>query len=252
MTASARETQEEETTMDFTRYYHTRTKDSIDEDRAKIQAGFYDLIKRGAQPRLRLSTYYKGLPISYPATMTDYGFGVLSLDVHQQQAVALEHVQRAFISCEYFDCAILSEVANVDVRRTTAQLKNFRFVDVMAERRESLRLDLDPRTPAEIIGCGKFEGELSDLSLGGCSIRTDSHSELDRDRDFRLRLKIPNLLQNNLQSVEVSARFVKCTSESDYDTCSFAFDLEGHEESIISRYTFQRQVEIVRELKEAT
>jgi len=238
--------------MDFSHYFHTRTKVSVDADRAGISAGFQDLVREGLNLKLRLSTYYKGLPISYPAIIDDYGFGVLNLEVHQQQAVALETVRRAFISCDHFDCSLLCEVVSVDVRRRSAALKNFSFVDVMAERRESLRLQLEPRTPAEILGVGLVAGALSDISLGGCCIRTERHTQLQRGSEYKLRLKIPNLLQKTMNNVEIPARFLDCTSDRDNDICSFAFSADASEETVISRYTFQRQVEIVRELKDAS
>lgn len=239
--------------MDLSHYYRARTKESVDADRAKINSRLQELVREGLASKFRLSTYYKGLPISYPATIDDFGFGVLNLEVHQQQAVALDTTRRAFITCDQFDCSLLCDVVNVDVRRRSAALKNFSYVDVMAERRESLRLQLEPRTSAEVLGAwGGLSGELSDISLGGCCIRTERHARLQRGSEYKLRLKIPNLLQNTLQNAEIPARLLEVTRDPENDICSFVFCSDGSEETVISRYTFQRQVEIVRELKDAS
>lgn len=239
--------------MDFSRYYHTRVRKSVDEDRVRIVATFRDLLKSGSLRDFRLVTYYKGLPISYPATVVEISSGVLDLDVHQQQAVALESTQQVFIRCSSFDSAILADVQNVDVRRMTAALKNFRFVEVMADRRESLRLELEPRTEVGISGAiGTLQGTLSDISLGGCCVRTQKELRMERGTQWNLRLNIPNLLHNSMHSIETSSCYLDSTRQADEDVCSFSFESDPNNEAIISRYIFQRQVEIIRELKEAT
>ena len=239
--------------MDFSHYYHTRIKSSLDEDRAAIIAGFQDIIKRGVRPAFRLVNYYKGLPISYPATIVEMANGTLELDVHQQQAVAIERTRRVFIKCDYFDAAILAEVQNANVRRMTASLRNFTFVEIMAERRDTLRLELETPTDAEI-SCEqvKLSGQLSDLSLGGFSIRLTERCPIEKGVEVRLRVMIPNLLQNTLTGIDTLACHVETIKETNYDICRFSFQGDTQSETAISRFIFQRQVELIREIKEAS
>ena len=238
--------------MDFANYYHTRIKSSLDDDRASIIDGFRDIIKRGARPNFRLVNYYKGLPISYPAAIVEMERGILDLDVHQQQAVAIDRARRVFIKCDYFDSAIVAEVQNVDVRRRTAALRNFTFVEIMAERRDALRLELEQPTEAEINGdAGKLTGRLFDISLGGVSIRTE-RCPFGKGTEVQLRVMIPNLLQNTLSSLEVRACHVETTRDGQGDICRFSFEGNAHTETAISRFIFQRQVEIIKEIKDAS
>jgi hypothetical protein len=238
--------------MDFSHYYHTKTKQSVDEDQAAIIAGFREIIKSGARPNFRLVNYYKGLPISYPATIVDLEHGTLELDVHQQQSVAIDLTRRVFIKCDYFDSSILAEVQSVDVRRKTAALKNFAFVEIMAERRDSLRLELDPQTDAEISGDAlKLPGKLFNISLGGFSISTEERCPLGKGAEVRLRIKIPNLLQNTVTGIETTACHVETITNGYGDICRFSFQPDPPSEAAISRFIFQRQVEIIREIKDA-
>ena len=239
--------------MDFTHCYHTRIKTSLDDDRAAIIAGFQDIIKRGDRPKFRLVNYYKGLPISYPATIAELNYGTLELDVHQQQAVVIDRSGHVFIKCDYFDCAILAEVQNVDVRRMTAAVKNFTFVEIMAERRDALRLELEPPTEAEI-SCDsiKLPGRLFDISLGGFSIRTAERCPFGKGAEVRLRVMVPNLLQNTVTGIQTTACHVETISKGDSDICRFSFQADAQSEAAISRFIFQRQVEIIREIKEAS
>jgi hypothetical protein len=237
--------------MDFTSLYRGFIKKSPEEDRAQIAAGFQDIIKRGVRTKLRLVNYYKGLPLSYPATPVEIERGVLELDVHQQQAVVLDATRFTFIKCDYFDHAILAETKDVDVRRMTASLYNFSFVEILAELRSSLRLDLEPPTDAEVKGDGIFiTGKVVDLSLGGFSIRPEVHCELPQMAEVTLQVMVPNLLQGTLSSMEAKGRHVETVNPGGEEICRFSIDDDAKNEGLLSRFIFQRQVEIIRELKE--
>lgn len=236
--------------MHFSRFYRTNIKKSLDEDRVLILARFQEILNRSALS-LRLVNYYKGLPLSYPATLVEMNRGILELDVHQQQAVALHATRYTFIKCQEFDCPILAEVQNVDVHRMTASLRNFTFVDIMAEQRSALRLELEPQTEAEIRGAGVLlKGKLFDISLGGFSIRPAERCEFPDGSEVTLRVMVPNLLQNTLSCVETKAKHIKTLREEDKELCLFSIDADAQCEAVISRFMFQRQVEIIRELKE--
>jgi hypothetical protein len=238
--------------MDLSHSYHTKIKKSLDDDRATIVAGFQDILKRGVRTSFRLLNYYKGLPISYPATMVEINNGILELDVHQQQTVAIERTKLVFIKCDYFDSAILAEVQSADVRRMTASLRNFRFVEIMAERRDALRLELDPPTEAEISrDTAKLSGKLFDISLGGFSIRTSERCPAGKAEEVRLRVMVPNLLQNTAVRIDTVACHLDTTDEGNDFICRFSFQADAQSEATISRFIFQRQVEIIREIKEA-
>jgi hypothetical protein len=239
--------------MNFSNYYNTTTTTTVEDDRAAIIAGFQDIIKRGSRPSFRLVNYYKGLPICYPATIVDIDRGTLDLDVHQQQAVAIEATGCAFIKCDYFPSPIFAEVQSSDVRRMTASLKNFAFVEIMAERRDSLRLQLGQPTVAEIKGDAHLlTGKLLDISLGGFSVRTEERCPIGMGEEVDLRIMVPNLLQNTATKIETRACHIATVSEPDNDVCRFSFQVDAQNESVISRFIFQRQVEIIREIKESS
>ena len=237
--------------MDFSHLYRTNIKKTLDEDRADIVAQFQEIVRQGTRVGLRLVNYYKGLPLSYPATLVEMDRGTLELDVHQQQAVALNASRYTFIKCDAFVNPILAEVQNVNVRRMAVSLNKFVFVDIMAEQRNALRLELEPPTDAQIKGESFLvSGKVFDISLGGCSIVAAERCELAKAEQVTLTFFIPNLLQDTQSSVEVPSRHVETLSESGADICRFTINADAQSEALISRYVFQRQVEIIRELKE--
>lgn len=237
--------------MDYARFYRIHTKKTPEEDAAEIGAGFQDITKRGARVYFRLVNYYKGLPISYPATLYEFSQGTLELDVHRQQAIAMEATRFSFIKCDYFQNPIFAEVKNLDVFKMTAALRNFAYVEILAEQRSALRLELEPQTDAEIEADGTLlAGKTLDASLGGFSIRTAHPCQLVQGAEVTLRVMVPNLLQGTESRVVASGRHIETVTKGDCQTSRFSIVSDPQSEGPISRFLFQRQVEIIRELKD--
>lgn len=237
--------------MDFSNFYRNNTKKSLHEDHSEIVAGFNEIIKSGLRVNCKLVNYYKGLPVTYPATPVEVHQGTLELDVNQQQAAALEASRYAFVKCDYFDSAILAEIREVNVPRMTASLHNFSFVEILAERRAALRLEVVPQTDAEIrTSSYTIAGKLRDVSLGGFSIVPSQPCPLGNGSEVTLVIAIPNLLQGREDRIQTKATLVDSVHQDAYDICRFSFEADSQTENLISRFIFQRQVEIIKELKE--
>ena len=237
--------------MDLSSCYRTNIKKSLDEDRSLIISGFQDFVKRGVLTGIRLLNYYKGLPLSYPGTLVEVVQGDLELDVHKQQAVALEKNGYTFIKCDQFDSAIMAQAHNVNVRSMTASLRNFTFVQIMAERRSALRLELDPQTDVQVGHQGAaLNGKIIELSMGGFSMRSADSCPIETGSEVSLQIMVPNLLHNSLSKLETTATLVSTSKQDVWYISRFSLAENPQSEGLLSRFIFQRQVEIIRELKE--
>ncbi|QWV93790.1 PilZ domain-containing protein [Geomonas oryzisoli] len=232
-------------------FYRPTVQSSLEQDSLEILANFRELIKESSGTRVKLLNYYKGLPISYPATLVEVSGQVLELDVHPQQAVALGLSKRTCIKCGIFSHTLLAEVKDADVRRMMASLHNFSYVDLMAEQRASLRLELDPPCEAEITASGRTVAAMAlDVSLGGFSALSSQPSQLEKGAEVLLKVMMPNLLHNTVTPLEVPATVVDVSCGDDGDLCRFAISSDAQAEGVLSRFIFQRQVDLIRELKE--
>ncbi|MBJ6724027.1 PilZ domain-containing protein [Geomesophilobacter sediminis] len=237
--------------MDFSHFYRNTPQKSLHEDLTSIVSGFSDLLKNGSSARCKLVNYYKGLPVAYPATPVEIHQGTLELDVNQQQAAALEGSRYVFIKCDYFESAILGEVRDVNVPKATVSLHNFSFVEILAERRTSIRLEVVPQTDAEMrSGSLIIPAKLRDVSLGGFSLIPAEPCDLEPGSEVELTVLIPNLLQGREDRLNTTATLVETITRDSYSVCRFSFDPDQQSENLISRFIFQRQVEIIKELKE--
>ncbi|QWV97805.1 PilZ domain-containing protein [Geomonas nitrogeniifigens] len=232
-------------------FYRPTVQASLEQDSAEILANFKEIIKSGSGTRVKLVNYYKGLPISYPATLVEVSGQVLELDVHPQQAVALGLSGRTCIKCGAFSHTLLADVKDADVRRMTASLHNFSYVDLMVEQRASLRLELDPPCEAEITVSGrKVAARALDVSLGGFSALTPQPTQLGKGDEVLLKVMMPNLLHNTVAPLEVPATVVDVAGCDAGELCRFSISSDSQAEGVLSRFIFQRQVDLIRELKE--
>ena len=95
-----------------------------------------------------------------------------------------------------------------------------------------------------------LSGSLYDISLGGFSIRAEHRCPFDKGVEVKLRVMVPNLLQDTLTGIDTAACHLETISEGEQDLCRFSFEADAQSETTISRFIFQRQVEIIREIKE--
>jgi len=236
--------------MDFSFLYSTRIEKTYDDDQAQILDTFKELTKQG-KVGVSLINYYKGLPLKYPATIEGISNGALELDIHPQQAVAIEKYRYVFIRCSAFPHEVGANVAYVNVRRQAATLNKFFFADILAERRSAIRLELDPPTEAAFqFGGESVPGTLVNLSMHGAALMSDSAPSSEEAFDTTLQFKLPNIIQNTFSIVKAPARCLGSTELEASKVFRFSMTPDSALEQQISQYIFQRQVEIIRELKE--
>jgi len=238
--------------MDPTSICSTRVVKSFDEDQADIFAAFKSALAVKKLPQLKLINYYKGLPLIYDAKVAAAEQSILDLDVQPQQAVAMAGDHYTLIRCKLFPHDIAAHVQYVNIPRHAASLNKLRYVEIMAEKRNSVRLELEHHTPAAFpFQEQDISGSLSDLSTSGAAISIDRHLDIPLGSEIMLRFMLPDLALHKLSPIKVDARLVQIEgAASPYSYC-FAIYPEKQVEQQLSRYIFQRQIEIIRDLKDA-
>jgi hypothetical protein len=237
--------------MDFSYLYSTRPRKNVDDDMVDIVAAFQDLLKT-KKTAVKLINYYQGLPLSYPATIVGIDHGMLDLDIHPQQAVAIERSHYSFIKCDDLPHMIGAHVQYINVRKRAVTLMRFFYADIMAEHRNAIRLMLEPPTTAAFeTPEGRVSGKLYDLSVGGAGILIDQPCPLEGGMELKLQLMVPNIVQNTHVIAATPATFVGVSERDGGHLVRLAMYPDKAVEQHISQYLFQRQVEIIRDLKEA-
>lgn len=239
--------------MNVSHLYSTRPVKSVDEDLVDILETFRDLIKKG-KTTVKLINYYHGLPLSFPATMISVDHGMLDLDIHPQQAVAIERDHYTFIRCDAFKWDLCARIQYVNAQKRAATLTRFFYIEILAEQRNAVRLRLIPPTDAtfEWNGSPMIQGKLVDLSVNGLALATSSAPECEKGLEAQIHFNLPNLLQGTHNSFKIPATFVGAIEAEASYLCKFAITVDKNLEQLISKYIFQRQVEIIQELRDAS
>lgn len=237
--------------MKFKQLYHTKHQKSPDDDEAHILDTFKGLFKQGKRD-VQLLNYYKGVPLSFPATIKAVERDLLYMDIHPQQAVAFERDRNTFIRCKTFRHDICAHIDYVDVQKREAIVKKFFFVDILAAQRSAIRLVLDP--PAETIFDIQgvtLNGGLLDVSMDAAAVGVPHLPEHEDGFETHLQLKLPNNIQNTYEMIKVPAQHMATKDHDSGQVCIFSIAQAKAPDEQISRFIFRRQVEIIRELKDA-
>lgn len=238
--------------MDFTSLYSTRIQTTFDDDQATILKTFLGRRTAKDSSKVNLTNYYKGLPISYPATILGVERGNIDLDVNEQQAVAIECDRYTLIRSSLFSNPIVAHVQYVNTKKHIVSLNKFCFVEVLAEKRAAVRLDLEPPVRATIqYGDQEIAGQLVDISTQGLAVVVDSYVTVEEGVDLTVKFLLPDPVLMKQTLIKVPATLVGFAGSTSPYRFKFRISPEKHHEQLISRYSFQRQVEIIRGLKES-
>ncbi len=234
--------------MNIEDLYSTRIQKTFDEDQAEIVS----ILQAHPKQQLKLINYYLGIPLSYPATIAAIDRGTIDLDVQAQQAFTIEHARSTFIRSPIFKHDVFAQAQYVNIRKRAATFFKFTYVEIMAERRNFIRLELEP-TPAAVIESplGIIEGRLCDISLSGLSVLVDNYCRLERNTEMPIRFTVSCNDQTHITNVITPARLLDI--KSDAPPYRYAFDISPDKqlERQLSQFIFQKQIEIIREIKDA-
>jgi hypothetical protein len=238
--------------MDISSLYHTVIEKSHDEDQTRIIETLKELIEQG-ETNIKLINFYQGLPLAFPATLVSVEHGLLDIDLHGQQAIAVSQDRFTFIRCEAFAHDIGAHVKYINPRKQAATLDRFFFAEIMAERRNAIRLSLDP--PPEVtvtVQNEEFRGKVLNISMGGVAIQLDSRPAAEDGFEIAFRFMLPNLVRNTSDAVQLTGQHVGTLERDQGCILKISFTPDKRNDQLISQYLFQRQVEIIRELKAAS
>ena len=234
--------------MNIADLYSTRIQKTFDEDQAEILA----ILKAHPKQVLKLINYYMGMPLSYPATIAQIDRGVVDLDVQAQQAFTIEHSRCTFIRSTIFKHDVFAQAQYVNIRKQAATFVKFSYVEIMAERRNFLRLQLEP-SPETVIESplGIVDGRLCDISLSGLNVLIDNYCPLETGLEMPIRFTLTTIEQNQSFTVNIPARLLAISGDVPPYKYAFAISPDTLLERQLSHFIFQRQIEIIREIKDA-
>ena len=198
--------------------------------------------------------YYKEIPVSYDAVLLNVENEMAEFSVHEYQAKLINLEKKTLIHSHPqnpFSEDMIGEAFYVSSAKKRVILCNFGYTRIRSGTRRYVRVLLDNPVEVELLFEGDIlKGNVKDISLGGLALRTMSSELLVPGLDINLFLKLPDSNGNQIHEVGMGATIIKVVGESAPFTCFIEFHAEKHSQQQIAYYINQRQVEIIKELKD--
>ena len=204
--------------------------------------------------RFLFLNYYKEIPVSYDATLLNIENEMAEFQLHEYQAKIINLDRKTLIYSHKespYREDIQAEAFYINPLKKKVILCKFEYAKIKSNMRRFVRVTLDVPVEADMIFEDNIvKGNVKDISLGGASLHLVSCDRLFPGLDLNLFLKLPDISNGSITEVGMSATIVSVSGESAPFSCVLEFHPEKHSQQHISYYVNQRQVEIIKELKE--
>jgi hypothetical protein len=216
-----------------------------------IMGRFQELFDLDAEHSLTLINIYHELPISHPAKICDIRGNFLELTTSALQLAAICLCNEVYIRSPHFAAPVLGRMDSIDVRRGVVRLCNFAFAELEADKRETVRVRFNK--PIAIIvhsGTDRIAGVIRDISLGGCCIETLTCRGLEENQVIQVELKVIDHSTGLPNCTRIPCGIIQLSGDAAPFKCIFSFRHNQQTEQFLSRLIYQRQLEILKELRE--
>jgi len=227
-----------------------RQAPEIDEQQ-RFMGRFQQLLALDAPPGITLTNIYQEMPITHPASICDIRGHHLELSTSELQLAAIRLCNEVYIRSAHFDRPVLGQLDGIDVRRGVVRLSNFAYAELQAENRETVRVRF--KKPTNIIihsGSNRISGVIHDISLGGCCITTLVCKGLEESNDIQVELKVIDHSTSLPNCRRIPCCIIKISGEQAPFKCLFSFRHNMQSEQFLSLLINQRQLEILKELRQ--
>lgn len=226
-------------------HYQIVTED-VKKDNGDILATLVAIKDGKLSNDLRLLNYYQSIPVNYGARIAHVDRDMVELEVHQQQAIVMHIEKLTFLKSSHFPKDVLASVSYVNVDKCKALVTKFTYAVIRSERRQFVRVQVvEPIGVVFSSETGSLSGMLNDISLGGLAFFANVATPPENGVKGTVDLKLPG------GACEMPGQLLKRVDLQEKSLYILEIQMDSKVEKAISQYIFQRQVEIIRELKDS-
>jgi len=234
----------------FVQYYDRIIKGTENEDSHVITQFFKTMIGK----QFSLLNYYKEIPVSYDARLLSVENEMAEFEVHDYQAKVITMERKCLIYAHEkypFREDMIAEAFYVNIAKKRVVLCKFGYAKIRSDMRRFVRVVLDAPVCADLIMDNDIIGAtINDISLGGAAMMVADSEGIIPGNDYNVFLKLPNPANNEILEVGLTATVIKLLGDIPPYKCILDFHPEKHSQQQIAFFINQRQVEIIKELKD--
>ncbi len=207
------------------------------------------------QPLITLLNYYRGVPVSYGASLRRFDLNTATFDVHKYQAVCLALDKQTQLRSKVLALAVQATVADIDVGGGLTRLTDFRPIAYTPERRLPVRPDPNQPVEVELVAQNwTVHGRLEDISLArlgvylpASEIYFEPEIVFQENLRLQLRLRVPGVEQ----SLDLAGTIASGAAQDNDYTLDIRLPTDVEEHKLIQDYILRRQAAAAQELQAA-
>ena len=198
-----------------------------------------------------LLNIYKELPIVSSSRIFEINNNTVEFVTNSTQFYIIEEAHDVVIQSNLMDTSIIGKVVALDNGRFHVTLSEFSYAELHADKRGSLRVRLRlPMHLLMVVDGNDLSGMINDISLGGVCVKTFAGDLLERAETIELKIKLLHSGTNEVMEASIPSRLVRIVDKKGIQTrCIMTFDHTPKSERVLSTFIYQRQAEIIKELK---
>ncbi len=205
---------------------------------------------------IKLLNIYKGLCINTSSVIAKKTEQEIYVTYAQLQGTVMHFEKSTVIQSSGFSHDIVADVTYIDFNKKFAKLKNFRFIQGSANARKYSRVTCAQRTPITIShGGGTLSGEILDISITSIAIKTRLYQRIASLKADTVTLGFTLPIESSEDGyIKLSPKAKVIFTICDKEFCKIVVNLEEDTttESILMEYVYNRQKEVILELRKQT
>ncbi|WP_458701654.1 PilZ domain-containing protein [Sulfurospirillum sp. 1307] len=204
---------------------------------------------------IKLLNIYKGLCINTSSKIIKEKDDSYFVHCESIQGYSMQFENKSVIQAPDLPKDLEADVIYVNIEKSYAVLDNLRFLETSANNRKTTRVQPSIRTPINVMfEKSSFQGMILDISTQAIAIILNhSLSSETKNKKVKLRFKFPNESSENgfvIMDIEGNVMFVQEVGQTKTKLV-VGLELEQPYDSYLLKYMYDRQKELILELKRA-
>jgi hypothetical protein len=223
---------------------------SPEEDRKVIHGCLENIFQDDPEAEFTLLNIYKELPITSQGRIVEIKKTTVEFQTNAMQFSVISEAREVLIQSNTMGSCFIAKALELDNRRLQITMGEFSYAEVHADKRISVRVRL--KLPMQLqlaVDGNKLSGVIHDISIGGVCVRTFAGEAMARADKIELRLKLLHAGTGELLDVLIPSRLLRVDKSELQAKCVLLFEHTPRSEQVLSTFIYQRQLEIIKELK---
>lgn len=205
--------------------------------------------------KIKVLNIFHGLVINTPSKILKITKDTIYISFESLQGVVINIEKRTVLQSPIFLQDIEATVKKIDLTRKIAVLENFKFLKTNANSRKYSRVTTSSKTPITLLVNGaSINGYILDLSIKSIAITVKYTQSLDaiKTGNISLSFNIQNPKSDDgFSRLNINAKVIVVTMKDIQNNCKIVCDIDEDymNDSILMQYIYERQKELIIELK---